>query len=490
MGSAPALTRHDVGQPSDESPEAPHPPDSVDRRVVLITGASSGIGRATALRLAATGARLALAARSRDALEEVAAACVERGGEALVVPTDVGDPAAVDALVGAVLDTYGRLDACVHAAAVVAYGTVVDIPQDVFDRVVQTNLLGTANVGRAVLKVFRARSHGTLVIVGSILGKISTPYLGPYLASKAGVEALARVLLIEQRDLPGVAVCVVSPGSVRTPIFRQAANYAGRYGRPPEPIVDPDRVARRIAARLDHPRPRSNVGPANLLMVAGATLTPRLYDVLVGPLMRRLGLSRTPVGPTEGNVFRPVPAAEATRAAPLGPAIGLPSPGYRRRMSLNRRAMHCTPDAVFSVLSDGWLYTNWVVGASRMRNVDDHWPAVGSELHHSVGTWPLLVDDTTTVLEVDPPRLLRLQARAWPGGEAEVVVTIEPTPAGCTVTIEEQASAGPAKLIPTPLENLLLRWRNREALQRLAMIAEGRTAVDPTHGVDVGETAR
>jgi hypothetical protein len=159
-------------------------------------------------------------------------------------------------------------------------------------------------------------------------------------------------------------------------------------------------------------------------------------------------------------------------------------------MSLNRRAMHCTPDAVFSVLSDGWLYTNWVVGASRMRNVDDHWPAGGSELHHSVGTWPLLVDDTTTVLEVDPPRLLRLQARAWPGGEAEVVVTIEPTPAGCTVTIEELASAGPAKLIPTPLENLLLRWRNREALQRLAMIAEGRTAVDPTHGVDVGETAR
>jgi NAD(P)-dependent dehydrogenase (short-subunit alcohol dehydrogenase family) len=394
-------------------------------------------------------------------------------------PTDVGDAEAVDALVRAALDRFGRVDACVHAAAVVAYGRVEDIPTEIFDRVVRTNVIGTANVSRAVIALFRKQRRSNLVLVGSVLGKISMPYLGPYVASKAAVEALGRVLSIEQRDLPDVAVCVVSPGVVRTPIFRQAANYAGRYGRPPEPTIDPDRVARRIATRLDHPRPRSNVGPANPIMIAGSLLTPRLYDMLVGPMMRLLGLSRTPVAPHPGNVLTPTASREREREAPLAPAIGPAHLGYGRRMSLNRRAFNCTPDAVFAVLADGWLYTSWVVGASRIRDVDDDWPSVGSSLHHSVGVWPALVNDATEVLEVDPPRLLRLQARAWPAGEAEVTMTIEPTPAGCTVTIEEQASAGPAKLIPAPLENLMLRWRNTEALRRLAMIAEGRSNVHP-----------
>ncbi len=152
-------------------------------------------------------------------------------------------------------------------------------------------------------------------------------------------------------------------------------------------------------------------------------------------------------------------------------------------MSMNERAARCTPDAVFDVLADGWLYATWVVGASRVRDVDEHWPAVGSQLHHSVGVWPLLIDDSTEVLEVDPPHRLRLRARGWPAGEATVTLGVEPTPAGCKITIEEHASSGPAQLVPKPVMDAVLHARNDETLKRLTMIAEGRTSVDPTRDV-------
>ncbi len=143
-------------------------------------------------------------------------------------------------------------------------------------------------------------------------------------------------------------------------------------------------------------------------------------------------------------------------------------------MSENTRIVAATPDQVWRVLADGWLYPLWVVGATRMRDVDEHWPAVGSQLHHSVGVWPLMIDDTTKVLEVAPPSLLRLRARAWPGGEADVELRVEPAEAGTRITIREDAVKGPGVLVPAPVRHLQLRWRNAEALQRLAYLVERR----------------
>jgi hypothetical protein len=143
-------------------------------------------------------------------------------------------------------------------------------------------------------------------------------------------------------------------------------------------------------------------------------------------------------------------------------------------MSTNTRVVHATPDQVWHVLGDGWLYPLWVVGASRMRAVDDQWPAAGSRLHHSVGSWPLLIDDTTEVKEVTPGAMLRLRARAWPTGEAEVVIRLRAQGVDTEVEIEENAVAGPAALIPGLIEDPLLGWRNVEALRRLALLVEGR----------------
>ena len=144
-------------------------------------------------------------------------------------------------------------------------------------------------------------------------------------------------------------------------------------------------------------------------------------------------------------------------------------------MSTTNRPVAATPEQVWEVLSDGWLYPLFVVGASRMRAVDDTWPAVGSRLHHSVGSWPLLIDDTTEVLELEEGRRLLLLARGWPAGQAHVEIALQGSGDSTLVTITEVASAGPALLVPKPLRDAQLHLRNVEALRRLALLVEGRT---------------
>jgi len=144
-------------------------------------------------------------------------------------------------------------------------------------------------------------------------------------------------------------------------------------------------------------------------------------------------------------------------------------------MSTTTRPIAATPDQVWEVLADGWLYPLFVVGASRMRAVDDSWPAVGSRLHHSVGSWPLLIDDTTEVLEVEERSRILLLARGWPAGQANVEITLDPDGEQTLVTIIEDASAGPGLLVPKPLRDAQLHIRNVEALKRLAYVVEGRT---------------
>ncbi|RZS91746.1 polyketide cyclase/dehydrase/lipid transport protein [Motilibacter rhizosphaerae] len=138
------------------------------------------------------------------------------------------------------------------------------------------------------------------------------------------------------------------------------------------------------------------------------------------------------------------------------------------------RTIRATPAAVWAVLADGWAYANWVVGASAIRDVDATWPSPGSRIHHSVGSWPLLLSDTTSVKRSEPEALLELQARGWPLGEATVEVRLEPVPEGTRVTILEDVSEGPGRFLPAPLRTASIVPRNRESLRRLALVAENR----------------
>lgn len=143
-------------------------------------------------------------------------------------------------------------------------------------------------------------------------------------------------------------------------------------------------------------------------------------------------------------------------------------------MSVNTRVFHATSDQVWSVLADGWMYASWVVGASRIREVDDTWPASGSSIHHSIGVWPVLIDDRTSVLEVEPGHRIRLRARGWPLGEAEVDISLRAVGDECEVAIAEHPTAGPGVIVPDAINDVGLKWRNTETLRRLAYIAENR----------------
>ena len=139
-----------------------------------------------------------------------------------------------------------------------------------------------------------------------------------------------------------------------------------------------------------------------------------------------------------------------------------------------QRWVNCSTEQVFAVLGDGWLYPLWVVGASRIRDVDDGWPAEGRKLHHSFGVWPMVIDDTTEVIEIQPDRRIVLEARGWPVGKARVEITVQPDGTGSLVSIAEDVSGGPTQLVPQPVRVAAIDVRNRETLRRLAYLAEGR----------------
>lgn len=292
--------------------------DSRAGRVVVVLGASSGIGRATARAFAAQGARLVLAARGRELLAEVAAECERDGARAThVAPTDVLDEKAVEDLIAGAVARHGRIDVVVHSAAVMAYGMIEDLPTDVFTTVVDSSIHGTAHVARAALPVLRGQGEGTLVIVTSLLASVPVPGMGAYITAKWGQEGLARVLQLEARSTPGVHVCTVAPGSVDTPIYQRAANYAGRVGNPPPPVDSPEKVARAIVRCADRPRRRVSVGLANPLIITGFRLLPPVYDLLVTPLFKLIALGKEQVTPHTGNVFTPSrPAGRASEAEP------------------------------------------------------------------------------------------------------------------------------------------------------------------------------
>lgn len=287
---------------------------STGGRVVWITGASSGIGREVALECAARGDRLVLSSRAGEVLDDVREQCRAAGaGDVLVRPLDIADEDAVQAAADDAVARFGRLDVVVQGAGVAAYGRLEEMPLDVFDGVIATNVLGATRVARAAVRAFRAQRRGTLVIVGSVLGRVPVPYMGAYVVSKFALRGLARVLQQENRDLRDVHVVLVSPGGVDTPIYDQSATVMGRRTRPPFPVASVEHVAGKVLHAVERPHREVDTNWANPLMKAASALAPGPFDLVVGPALRVASFlpRRRPDGP--GNVFEPQPELERLR---------------------------------------------------------------------------------------------------------------------------------------------------------------------------------
>ena len=286
--------------------------DLTDAAVVL-TGASSGIGRAAAVRFAEEGADLVLAARGGDSLEAVAERCRQLGVRVIAVPTDVAENDQVEALAARALAEFGRLDVWVNDAAVMAYGAISDVPMHVQQRIVEVNLLGTMHGARAALPAMKSQGRGVIINVASLYAKMTSPYVSAYATSKFGVLGFSEVLRQELKSDRQIHVCTIMPGSIDTPIFRHAANYTGREIRPVPPVASPERVARAIVRCAEHPRREVTVGQLHHIASWGHALLPRTYGELAPKAMRFVAIGKEPSPHDDGNVFTAQPDLDAVR---------------------------------------------------------------------------------------------------------------------------------------------------------------------------------
>jgi NAD(P)-dependent dehydrogenase (short-subunit alcohol dehydrogenase family) len=266
----------------------------VSEQVVVIVGASSGIGRAAALEFAAAGAGVVCAARSVQALNTLVDEIRERGGSAVAVPTDVAEPAAVMALADVAEQRFGRIDTWVNAAAVSVWGRVEDITDAEFDRVLRVNFLGQVHGVHAALPALRRAGGGVLIGVSSVEGIRAVPLHGPYTASKFALRALYDSLRVElaQEGVP-IAVTTILPASIDTPFFEHARSKLGAMVKPPPPVYAPEVVAASIVHAAQHPRREIPVGGAAVAFYLGQRLSPALTDALLSVPRLGVGTQRT-----------------------------------------------------------------------------------------------------------------------------------------------------------------------------------------------------
>ena len=262
----------------------------VTNPVIAITGASAGIGRATALRLARDGARLVVSARRASALDDLVRAITAAGGQARAVVADVTSEPDMQRLVDEAVAAYGQLDVMLCNAGYGIEGSVDDVDPEQVRRLMEVNYLGTAWAARAALRVFRAQGHGHLFFTSSIVGKRGVPFMGAYAATKFAQVGLAECLRSELLDT-GIHVTVVYPISTRTEFFEVMARESGRATRALGPQQSAEDVAESIARAIRRPVPEVYPFRQSRALVILNALAPGLCDRFV----QRFGRQRVPV---------------------------------------------------------------------------------------------------------------------------------------------------------------------------------------------------
>lgn len=257
-------------------------------QVVVITGASSGIGLVTAREAARRGARVVLVARDEDALATIVREIAAEGGEAAYAVADVGVPGEVEAAAARAIERFGRIDTWVNDAGVTLYARLLDTPFADHERLMRTNYFGVVN-GCVAAAPHLMKQGGALISLGSIVSDIPAPMQGAYAATKHAVRGYVNSLRIELlAEGAPIAVTLVKPSGIDSPIGEHATPDGRPAGRVPPPIYDPALVAQAILHCAEHPRREITVGGGGRAEVLFGTHFPALLDrlaPLIIPLM-------------------------------------------------------------------------------------------------------------------------------------------------------------------------------------------------------------
>jgi NAD(P)-dependent dehydrogenase (short-subunit alcohol dehydrogenase family) len=289
-----------VSGPVAEPPRADAPP------VAVVTGASAGIGRATAVAFARRGWRVALLARGQAGLEGARRDAEAVGGPALVIPLDVADAAAVFAAAERVVEVWGRLDVWVNNAMATVFGPAERVPPEEWRRVTEVTYLGAVHGTLAALGHMRAAGRGTVVQVGSALAYRSIPLQAPYCAAKAALRGFTDSLRCELlHDRSPVRLTMVQLPGVNTPQFGWSRTHMARRHRPVGTVYQPEPVAEAIvAAALKAPR-ELWVGAPAMQAILGTMLAPGLLDRRLGRAAYEAQMSPEPAGDGSGILRNP-----------------------------------------------------------------------------------------------------------------------------------------------------------------------------------------
>lgn len=282
----------------------------IREQVVVIAGASSGIGRETALQFAEQGASLVLAARTEEALRTLEREVTRLGGQPHIVVTDVSQWDQVQRLADEAVRRFGRVDTWVNNAAVAEYATVEQMTLGEIERIIHVNLLGEIYGMKAALPQLIRQGEGAIINVASVLGKTSAPLQAAYVAAKHGIVGFTGTLRQELAvEHPGITVTLILPSSIDTPFFTHARSKLGAMPRPFPPVYEPRTVAHAIVYAAEHPRRMIVVGGAGKLFLLMQRLSPRLVDEYMVSGARGFKEQRTN-RPDDGkdNLFAPLPS--------------------------------------------------------------------------------------------------------------------------------------------------------------------------------------
>jgi short-subunit dehydrogenase len=275
-------------------------------QTIVITGASSGAGRAIALEFAIQRPKLVLASRNLEALKELALECDSLGAQVRCVLTDVTRAGDLINLAAEADDFGGIIDVWVNNAGVLAVGDYDKMPMEVNEQVIRTNLIGYMNAAHAVLPYFKKQKKGILINNISIGGFLPVPYGVAYTASKFGLRGFSSALKAELSDWPDIHVCDLYPAFLDTPGVQHAANYTGKAIRPAPPVYDPRRLAMAIVRLSRRPKPQVMVGSASILLRTAYGLFPKLTRAIEKTVISNYLNLAKPMPPTDGNLFTPV----------------------------------------------------------------------------------------------------------------------------------------------------------------------------------------